>query len=217
MIGRITGTLLEVEDDHQCIVDVQGVGYELRVSTRTAARLQARLAPHELLPPDESGSPQQAGGRRVSLTVHTHVREDAITLFGFEDAQERAVFRLLLSVSGVGPRMALAVLGAVELADLQKAVAAGDGRSLRGISGVGKKTIERILLELKDKLLPLGISTAAPTEPSPRSADPARQSVFGALVQLGYRPAEAERAVDKLPHDEHRVEHLLRAALASLA
>src|SRR6202044_200801 len=134
MIGRLTGKVIAQEADGGIVLDVNGVGYELAAPLGTLGRSRA----------DEAG--------RVTLWIHTHVREDALALFGFADEGERAAFRALLAVSNVGPKIAIAVLGALPAAELARAVARQDLTALKGITGVGKKIAERLLLELRDKL-----------------------------------------------------------------
>jgi len=134
MIGRLTGKVVAQEADGAVVLDVAGVGYEVVIPLGTLGRVRS----------DDAGS--------VTLWVYTHVREDALSLFGFSDEMERAAFRVLLGVSNVGPKLATAVLGALPAADLARAVARQDLTALKGITGVGKKIAERLLLELRDKL-----------------------------------------------------------------
>lgn len=208
MIGRLSGTLIERAADGTCIVDVGGVGYEVSVPLGTLGRLPGEGAP-------------------VTLSVHTHVREDAITLFGFATADDRAAFRTLLGVASVGPKVGLAILGALDAKALARAIALGDRNAFKGVPGVGKKIVERLLLELKDKLLVSASSAgtvAAPiTGTAPAAARGANEPgalVVGALVQMGYKPAEAERAVAKLAERGDLAgrppEALLREALGLL-
>src|SRR5579859_2180125 len=146
MIGRITGRVVAQEADGALVVDVGGVGYELMIPLGTVGR--ARV--------DDGG--------RVTLWVHTHVREDALALYGFADDVERIAFRALIGVSNVGPKIAIAVLGALPAADLARAIARQDVGAFKGVPGVGKKIAERLLLELRDKLpeVPAVAAAAAP-------------------------------------------------------
>lgn len=201
MIGRLHGTLVEHAPDGSCVIDVGGVGYEVHVPLGMLGRL-----------PDGP----------VVVHVHTHVREDALTLYGFSSSEDRAAFRALLGVSSVGPKVALAILGSFRASELAAVVAREDVAALKAISGVGKKTAERLILDLKDKLPKLGLGS--PTLLAPKNGKPARPSgpaeeVVRALVALGYRPAEAERAVQGLSEGDHDkpVEQLLRDALVALA
>lgn len=200
MIGRLHGQVVDHNLDGSVVVDVGGVGYEVFVPLGNLGRLP---------PPPEA----------VILHVHTHVRQDTFTLFGFASATDREAFRILLSVSGVGPKLALAILGALPARDLALAIASQDRAPFKNISGVGKKTAERLLLELKDKLGPLfadgpALVAAAPEAPAP--AGPLAV-VAAALVQMGYRQAEANLAVAAVGDaDGREVGVLLREALGHL-
>ena len=134
MIGRLAGRVIAQEADGSTIIDVGGVGYELATPLGTLGRVR----------PDEAG--------RVSLWVHTHVREDTLALYGFADENERAAFRILIGVSNVGPKIAIAVLSALPAAELARAIAKRDLSALTAVSGIGKKIAERLLLELRDKI-----------------------------------------------------------------
>ncbi len=203
MIGRLTGKVVAQEADGSVVLDVAGVGYELAAPLGTLGRAR----------PDDAG--------RVTLWVHTHVREDALALFGFSDEVERAAFRVLIGVSNVGPKIAIAVLGALPSAELGRAVAKRDLAALTSISGVGKKIAERLLLELRDKL-PSGPSIPVPVPggPAPRpAAGDDEENLRAALTRMGFRPAEAERVVTTLGERVRGtpLPELLREALALLA
>jgi Holliday junction DNA helicase RuvA len=162
-------------------------------------------------------APNQPSGE-VELWVHTHVREDALELFGFASELERRVFRLLVSVPNVGPKTAVGVLGALPLADLSRAIAARDLGRLGKVPGIGKKTAERLVVELVDKLpalVPEGLGKGTAAKPA---AAGNAQLLLKALVNMGYRPAEAERAVEHLGKrsDAEPLGDLLRSALAFL-
>jgi Holliday junction DNA helicase RuvA len=172
MIGYIEGTLKQLNATRALVV-AGGVGYELHISLSTYYRLE--------------GKPQ------VALEVYTHVREDALSLYGFASAEEKYAFEKLISISGIGPTLAQKILSGIDPADLAEAIANNDARKLSSIPGVGKKTAERICLELRDKIvLPATTATAAP--PTRLSVD---DDVHSALINLGYRPKDAELAVDK--------------------
>ena len=171
MIGRIAGRLI-AKHPPQVVVDVQGVGYELDVPMSTLYQLPAT-------------------GVDVVLLTHLLVREDAHQLFGFATESERSVFRQLLRISGVGARTALSVLSGMSVADLREAVARQDSARLTKVPGIGKKTAERLLLELKDKLDVAVIAVRAQT-------DGAGSDVVHALLALGYSDKEARNAVAKL-------------------
>jgi len=199
MLGFLRGRVIS-EEPSGVIVDVGGVGYELTVPVGSLGR-----------------APRQPNGD-VELWVHTHVREDALDLFGFANELERRVFRLLVSVPNVGPKTAIGVLGALSIADLSRAISARDLGRLGKVPGIGKKTAERLVVELADKLTSL--VPEAMGKPSGGKAAPAgtSQLLLKALVNMGYRPAEAERAVEHLGKrvDGEPLSDLLRSALAFL-
>ena len=189
MIGRLHGKLLE-KNPPQILIDVSGVGYEVDVPMSTFCNLP------------------EVGGE---LTLHTHfvVREDAQLLYGFATLAERAVFRALIKISGVGPKIALALLSGITVDQLKDAVDRGETGLLTKVPGIGKKTAERLVLALKDKLAGTGAATAA----VPTSG--ARADVAAALIALGYSEREAAAATKKLPED-CTVNDGLRLALKSL-
>lgn len=174
MIALLRGRLLHKEAT-RLIVDVHGVGYEVLVPLSTFYLL-----------PDP--------GAEVTLRVHTHVREDQIALFGFLSPVEQQLFERLIGISGIGPRLALAVLSGIEPADLARAVQAGDVHRLTRIPGVGKKTAERIGLELKDRL-PKDL-VAAVAGGAPADGSLLRSDLISALLNLGYHRPLADKAVD---------------------
>ena len=189
MIGRLTGLLAE-KNPPQLLVDVNGVGYEVDVPMSTFYNL----------PPL---------GERVTLLTHFIVREDAQVLFGFLTNQERATFRLLVKISGVGPRTALAILSGLSVTELAQAVSLQESARLIKVPGIGKKTAERLLLELKGKL---GADLATPTS----VASDAQADILQALVALGYSDREAALALKSLPADVG-VSDGIKLALKSLA
>ena len=196
MIAYLRGRLLE-KQPNRLIVDVQGVGYEISVPLSTFY---------------EVGEP----GADLALRIHTHVREDALSLFGFLTMLELQVFERLIAINGIGPKLALAVLSGVEPRELVDAIRRGDVVRLTAVPGIGKKTAERMILELKDRLpdsLVAGVvSHAAPT-------DALRQDLLSALLNLGYHRPLAERAVDGALKNggEHNFERTLKHALRELA
>lgn len=202
MIGRLTGKVVADGADG-VVLDVGGVGYEVAVPVGTLGR--ARV--------DDAG--------RVTLWVHTHVREDALALYGFADDADRSAFRALLAVSNVGPRIAVAVLGALPAVDLSRAIARQDAAALKGISGVGKKIAERLMLELRDKLPAAAGPSSLPHSgaPAPHAASTVEERLRGTLTGMGFRPAEAERALSSLGPRvaSDPIEALLREALSLLA
>ncbi len=174
MIGRLTGTLLEKRPP-AVLVDVAGVGYEVEAPMSTVWELPA-------------------AGARVTLLTHLVVREDAHLLYGFLTEAERAAFRELIRISGVGPRIALAVLSGLSVDELARAVASQESARLTRVPGIGKKTAERLILELKGRL----VDTGAAPGTAPAQGD-ARPDVVHALLALGYSEREAEAAARKVP------------------
>jgi Holliday junction DNA helicase RuvA len=190
MIGRLSGTLLE-KNPPQILLDVQGVAYEVDVPMSTFYNLPA-------------------SGERVTLFTHLVVREDAHLLFGFGSDNERRAFRLLLKISGIGARTALSVLSGLSVAELAQAVTLQETGRLTKIPGIGKKTAERLLLELKDKL-GADMTTAVGIHRAP----PASSDVMHALIALGYSDKEAVAAIKQLP-EGLAVADGIRQALKSL-
>ena len=204
MIGRLQGILLQ-KGEADVLLDVQGVGYEVEVPESTLYQLPE---PGQL------------------LVLHTHfvVREDAQHLYGFLDLRDRSLFRLLLKVNGVGPKLALGLMSGMESARFAAAIARDDVNALVKIPGVGRKTAERLIIELRDKLptweLEQGGARAAAA-----AVKPARQDNFQeaeqALISLGYKPQEASRAIvhaaTQLESEHPATEQLIRTALKSLA
>jgi Holliday junction DNA helicase RuvA len=173
MIGRLSGLVAD-KSPPQITLDVQGVGYEVEVPMSTFFDLPALGAP-------------------VTLLVHQVVREDANLLYGFLKAEERATFRLLVKISGIGPRTALSVLSGMSVDDLAGAIARQEAGRLQKVPGIGKKTAERLLLELKDKL-------AGTLGATPRSVvGDAQADIVQALIALGYNETEAAAALKALP------------------
>lgn len=201
MIGRLRGTLAEKQPPH-LLVDVGGVGYELEVPMTTLYRLPS------------VGEP---------LTLHTHlvVREDAQLLYGFAEKRERELFRELIRLNGVGPKLALALMSGLEVDELVRCVQAGDTKALTRVPGVGKKTAERLLVELKDRFQAWeALPGSAPLVVEPARALPvasAEADAVSALVALGFKPAEASRAVALVDGDDLSSEELIRRALKGMA
>lgn len=179
MIGKLTGLVDSVAGDH-AIIDVNGVGYVVHASGKTLARLGH-------------------SGATASLLIDTHVREDAISLFGFAETTERDWFRALLNVQGVGAKVALSILSVLAPDELARAVAAQDKAAVARANGVGPKLAQRVVSEMKDKVggISLGV-TAAVANDMPVTADGPMNDAVSALVNLGYRRAEAYGAVSKV-------------------
>jgi Holliday junction DNA helicase RuvA len=202
VIAWVEGVLRE-KAPTRVVVDVQGVGYELLVSLSTFAEL-----------PDT--------GKTVALHVHTHVREEAIQLFGFATPRERAVFELLLKASRVGPKLAQTILSGVAAGKLVSAIGTGDLAVLRGIPGVGPKMAERIAVELRDRAAELARHDPAGEGAPIAGSEGQRVSdqVMSALLNLGYPRAQAERVVESAASEageEASIEELIRVALRRLA
>lgn len=197
MIGRIVGTLVE-KTPPQLLVDVNGIGYEVMASMSTIYELPSI-------------------GNNVILHTHFQVKEDAQSLYGFTTKDERALFRILIKVNGIGPKMALSVLSSMNPEELIAAVQESQVDALTKVPGVGKRTAERLVVELRDKLG----SAAKQDLFSERAvvaqvqADP-RQEAEAALIALGYKPQEATKMIAKLPKDESDSEALIKAALKSM-
>ena len=179
MIAHLRGTILE-KHPNQVIVDVGGVGYDVTIPVSTFSALP------------NSGS-------EVKLRVYTHVREDALSLFGFLTPEERILFEKLISVTGIGPKLAITALSGLPTGNLVTAIRGGSVDQLVKVPGIGKKTAERIVLELKDKLemLPSNVPVAAISKPEPAPLGSMEQDVLSALVNLGCQRPNAETAVRK--------------------
>jgi Holliday junction DNA helicase RuvA len=174
MIAQLRGTLLE-KHPNQAVIEAAGVGYDLTISVGTYASL-----------------PEQ--GREVRLRVHTHVREDAIQLFGFLTAEEKSLFEKLISVSGIGPKLAITALSGLAVDELVAAIGGGDVQKLVRLPGIGRKTAERIVLELRDKVgLPSGLPAPAGSAPAVLLSKD-EEDVTSALMNLGAQRAAAETA-----------------------
>lgn len=201
MIGRLEGVMLE-KSPTRALLDVAGVGYEVLIPLSTFATL-----------PDE--------GKTVALRIHTHVREDALQLFGFYTDLERALFEELIRVNGVGPKLAQAVLSGAEPRQLLAAIRDGDLATLRGVPGVGPKTAQRILLDLRDRVAEWAdVAEGTGATVTHRPEDERCEAVVSALVNLGTARARAERAAEQALHEaapEDELESLIRSALRRLA
>lgn len=201
MIGRLTGRIVGEEPDGSVVLDVGGVGYDVRAPLGTSGRAV----------PEGDGA--------VTLHTHLHVRDDALELYGFASESERRVFRLLIDVPNVGPKTALGVLSALPPRELAVAVESKDIGRLTRIDGVGKKTAERLVLELRERLQKLGDLGGAGRPGKPQATGGAEARLVGALTNMGYRPPDAERAVRALGDrvGKENLGELLKEALAILA
>ena len=198
MIGSLRGELDAMrplgDAAVEVVLEVGGVGYRVIVGARTAAHLAGQSGP-------------------VALRVHTHVRESAIALYGFSSDEELRAFEVLLGAHGVGPALALSVLGVLDPGELATAVVAGDVDTLSRVPGVGRKTAARLVVDLAARMESFAL---APPVSAAAAAAPGRQAVVAALESLGYGQDEVRAALENLPA-EGTLEELLRAALATLA
>ena len=200
MIASLTGRLAFKAPTH-LVLDVHGVGYEVFIPLSTYYGL-----------PNLSDS--------ISLSVHTHVREDAIQLFGFLTSQEKDAFVLLTSVSGVGPKLALSVLSALPVSDLVSAIHAGDVEKLTTVPGIGHKSASRLVLELKDKVEKLYLGLASASESPRQGEDATFDDALSALVNLGYRPQDAKEALKQVKKSNAEsivLKDMIRESLKELA
>lgn len=199
MIAYLEGIIKSRSSDH-VVVSVHGVGYQVFVTPASIARLP---------------SPENAA---VQFHIHTHVREDQITLYGFLTANELHIFQRLLNVQGIGPKLALTVLSGLEPQDFVSAVVNDDLVRLNAIPGIGKKTAERIVLDLKDRLIKDGMVTLPAIHGGAAVAHGVRGDVISALVNLGYNRLDAERAVSRLkPKDDVPISQLVKDALKEIS
>ncbi len=192
MIAHLRGKLLS-KNPNQAVVEAAGVGYEVNITIPTFSALPA-------------------AGTEVALFVHTHVREDALSLFGFLKADEKQLFEKLLSVSGIGPKLAITILSGMPTDAMVAAIQGNNVAALTRIPGIGKKTAERMVLELRDKLESFGVV------PSAAIASPVEEDVISALINLGYQRPVAEKVMARLGKTAgESFEVLFRRALAGLA
>jgi len=199
MIAHLRGVLLH-KSPNQAIIECAGVGYDVAISVATFTEL-----------PDE--------GSEAKLHIYTRVAEDQLALFGFAEISEKRLFEKLLTITGIGPKLAITVLSGIDAGRLVAAIRAGDHGSLVKIPGIGKKTAERVVLELKDKLDDLAVAPLAGT-PAVASPGSLADDALSALVNLGYARPIAQKAVDAAverdPSCQSNFERLFRAAMASI-
>jgi Holliday junction DNA helicase RuvA len=197
VIAHLRGRVLR-KSPQEVVLDVGGVGYRVAIPVSTFYRLGEE-------------------GDELSLRIHTQVREDTLALFGFLTAAEQEIFEKLIAVAGVGPKLAVSILSGIEVTDFVSALRSNDLARLTRIPGVGKKTAERLVLELKDKLSAVLVGEPAAAAPTP-AASP-KDDLLSALANLGYSRPEVERAVDRAlkANSDGRFEDLLRAALQMVA
>ncbi|NWG14425.1 MAG: Holliday junction branch migration protein RuvA [Acidobacteria bacterium] len=200
MIGQLRGQLI-AKKPNQVLLDVQGVGYEVHIPLTSFYEL-----------PGE--------GNEVLLRIHTHVREDAFLLFGFVTQKEKDLFLKLISISGIGPRLAISILSGARVEELAQAIAQGNLARLTSIPGVGRKTAERVVLELKGQMGPFVGAEMVEVEGAGRIKDQLEEDILSALVNLGYPRASAEKAlvsVQRAGECPRSFEELLRRTLRRLA
>lgn len=192
MIGRLRGTLISKQPP-SLLIEVGGVGYDVDAPMSTIYDLPAT-------------------GKEITLLIHYAVREDGVSLYGFLREPDRAMFRHLLKVSGIGAKIALAVLSGVSTDDLSRLVHAGDVVALTKIPGIGKKTAERMVVELRDRVDAVGVRLPSTVAGEAMPSDPVAEATV-ALQQLGYKPVEASRLVQKVAADGDTAEAIIRKAL----
>jgi Holliday junction DNA helicase RuvA len=202
MIARISG-LIVYKSVQAITLDVHGIGYRVFVPLTTFYELP------------ETGQP-------ITLHIHTHVKEDAINLFGFHTLEERNMFQVMISVSGIGPRLAMNILSGISVGDLTDAITSGNLRRLLNIPGVGRKMAERLVLELKDKVLKLDRGQVPPGDrAAPRSREEeVKEDALSALINLGYKSSAAREVIEKIMKDKTEIpalDLLLKSALQQLS
>lgn len=191
MIGYLDGKIISAKPT-QILLDVNGVGYEIRISINTFERI--------------------SGKEKVSLYIHTNVKEDSISLFGFYSEAEKEMFELLISISGVGPKSALSLLSGISTDDLKQAIITSNIERIIAVPGIGRKTAERLILELKNKVRDMKEDGIAPAKPS------LQKEAISALTTLGYNIASSEKAVNKILSEmpECSLEELIKRSLKEL-
>ncbi|NOX37291.1 MAG: Holliday junction branch migration protein RuvA [Calditrichaeota bacterium] len=202
MIETVTGKLIEKSPTY-CVLDCHGVGLGIHITLNTFHKLE-----------------QHPSAEQISLYTHLHVREDDLQLYGFGDPEEKEMFRLLIGISGVGPRLALAVLSGISTADLQQAISMEQVEVLTRIPGVGRKTAQRIVLELKEKIQRRDqlVAVAQPAVAAGFSGEKVNEAIL-ALISLGYKQADAEKAVNRVlssAKDDLSLEELIKQALKAI-
>ena len=197
MIGWLNGQIIDKQQAGKLVLDVNGVGYDVETSLNTFFQIEAQT-------------------QKVGLHVHTVVREDAFLLYGFIDKHERSLFRALIKVNGVGPKLAIAILSSISPTEFIQCILQENSTLLTKLPGIGKKTAERLVVEMRDSIKQLGAVTPGSTPlhtPSFRSQDEA----ISALESLGYKPQEALKVVNKIDDGVKSCEQLIREALQVLS
>lgn len=197
MIGWLSGLVIDKEQPGKIVIDVHGVGYDVETSLNTFFQLESI-------------------DRSVGLHVHTVVREDALLLYGFLDKEERALFRALIKVNGIGPKVAMAILSSITPAEFIQCIHQENALLLTKLPGIGKKTAERLVIEMRDSIKLLGASTHISTATKPMTMRSQDEAV-SALEALGYKPQEALKAVNKIDDGVKTCEQLIRESLQVLS
>ena len=197
MIGRLQGVIADKSHPGKFIIDVNGVGYDVETSLQTFFSLETQTD-------------------KVTIHIHTIVREDAFILYGFQSLQERELFRALIKVNGVGPKLAITILSSISPIEFIRAIANKDLTALNTIPGIGKKTAERLLIELKDAPSKLGFQVEAMDNPATVTTD-GRAEAAAALISLGYKLVEVNRAMQKVDDGQKSCEQLIRDGLKWLS
>jgi holliday junction DNA helicase RuvA len=200
MIGYLRGHLL-LKKPNQALIDVNGVGYDVQIPLTTFYELPAE-------------------GGDVTLKIHTHVREDALLLFGFQSQKEKDFFLKLISISGIGPKLAIAILSGARVEELARAISESNLARLTTIPGVGRKTAERVVLELKSHITPFLLPEEGQAVRVEDKVDALQEDIISALVNLGYPRPAAEKALSRVLNSgdsERSFENLLRGTLRNLA
>jgi Holliday junction DNA helicase RuvA len=196
MIGWLSGQVVDKYNPGKLVVDVNGVGYDVETSLPTFFKVEAQLG-------------------AVGLHIHTIVREDALLLYGFLDKEERALFRALIKVNGVGPKMAIAILSSISPEEFIQCIQQQNTAVLTKLPGIGKKTAERLVVEMKDSLLQFSPTLRQQDRPSISLRE--QDEAIKALESLGYKPQEALKAINKIDDGNKSCEQLIRQALQVLA
>ena len=200
MIAKITG-ILELVNLTDVVVDVNGIGYEVIIPLSTYDKL-----PRE--------------GKTVTFFTYLHVREDAMTLYGFATSDEKELYKILISVSGIGPKLALKILSSISISSFCEAVTSGNIKTLCTINGLGKRSSERLVVELKDKIKAFAPESVYQSNTGSKDTSKQEDEAIMALVQLGFKYETARKSVVKissiLPHEEANSENIIRKALQSL-
>jgi Holliday junction DNA helicase RuvA len=200
MIGQLRGLLL-LKKPNMVLLDVHGVGYEISIPLTSFYEL-----------PGE--------GSEISLRIHTHVREDTLALFGFHTQREKDFFLKLISISGIGPKLAVGILSGARVEELAQAIAEGNLARLTAIPGVGRKTAERLVLELKSQITPFLLREQAGAAPETQKLSAVEEDILSALINLGYQKAPAEKALSMVlrsGESDRSFEDILRKTLRRLA